>query len=325
MAKKKKEGDPEEEKNDQFDDNEDFGLPDLEYEELDEDDDLDIGDVDDIDTEEIEDWERELEKELDEELEAGGGEGDEELFYEEESYDDFNDDSVDAASVEDTAKSSVFSTDTMDEEESFAQDDYGKPVKTTTTQTSDYGSGGGQRYVQTYDTGDSGSKGKFARIVVIGTLLFAVIAIVIWLVKPSVTKTPKEPVAEKKNPSTVVETPPDTVKVEEKPVIEEPVKPKPVAKKPQPNHPMNPGEITVLEHRTGKSYVIVGSFFDGDLAQDYSKILADQGKSPMIIPPFKNYYFYRVAIAEFDKFKDAEASMEPFREEYGQEVWPLRY
>ncbi|MEO9475640.1 MAG: hypothetical protein ABJG41_08895 [Cyclobacteriaceae bacterium] len=44
-----------------------------------------------------------------------------------------------------------------------------------------------------------------------------------------------------------------------------------------------------------------------------------------MIPPFKDYRYYRVAIAEYDIFSDAAASVESFKMEYGEEVWPLRY
>lgn len=354
---KNKNVDPEEENDNQFDDDEDFGLPDLDYDELDDDEDSDLEEepdfiepeeepeaaplastpsdkvsgedeldedveinVEDIDASETEDWEKELEKELEEELkaeEAGG-------FYEEESYADFE-----ASGDEESINESVFSGDDTGFEDS--DDTHDDSAYTTSTAAATGAAAGSAyhntgttsktSYVSQYDT-DSNSKGKFTKTVIIGTIAFAVIAIVLWLAWGGGEEAqPKKPVAQKVEkkapPPAVKETPKETQPVEQKPAPQE----KQTA---QPNN-TTPGEITVLSQRTGKSYVVIGSFFDGDMANDYAKELADEGKSPLVIPPFKDYRFYRVAIAEFDNFKDAQASVDTYQNEYGQEVWPLRY
>lgn len=331
MAKKNNNEDPEDEKDDQFDDDEDFGLPDLEYEELDEDEGED-SDVDEPATEEVEeapsaekddeeeidlpeeesleagnadetdteDWEKELEKELEEELKSGEPAG----YYEEESYEEFE--SSNTGDVAEPATPAPASTPSPRPAAgaAYAADTY----------TTRPGKVPPQRYAS-YDDGE-GSKGKFARTVIIGTLAFALIAIVFfWLYdgEPG-----QEPVADK-----VERKVPPPKKEEPKPVVKEPVEQAP-AKTPQANA-VTPGQITTLDQQTGKTYVIVGSFFDGDQAGDFAQKLARDGKSPMIIPPFKDYRFYRVSIAEFNSFKDAQTNIENYKSEFGADVWPLRY
>lgn len=356
---KNKNVDPEEENENQFDDDEDFGLPDLDYDELD-DEDSDLEDepdfkdpedepeelpivsdtsadtevssegeldedveinVEDIDSSETEDWEKELEKELEEELKAEEASA----FYEEESYADFE-----TSGNDDDISQSVFNSDddfedTDSESNSSESSDYTAPAVAAGAASagSGYSSPNDNvsktSYVSQYDT-DNNSKGKFAKTVVIGTLVFAVIGVLLYVLFEGGDSEPKKPVAK------VEKTTPPPAKPEPQEPVQQPAENVAPAKK-QPAQPNNttPGEITVLEQRTGKSYVVIGSFFDGDMANDYAKDLANEGKSPMVIPPFKDYRFYRVAIAEFNNFQDAQASVETYQNEYGQEVWPLRY
>ena len=124
----------------------------------------------------------------------------------------------------------------------------------------------------------------------------------------------------------------ETEKAESKPAAKKPAETKPAATETTqastPNSTANAlpaGEITRLDQPTGKTYIIIGSFFDDDLAGDYADELAAQGKSPIIIPPFKDYRFYRVAIAEYDDFNGAQKGIETFKSEFGEDIWPLRY
>lgn len=330
MADDKNKYEDPDERDDQFDD-EDFGLPDLDYDELDEDEDLDIDEP--FDEEEIEieeeptakneptfgaseepdfgsgdddvnfsggddDWEKELEKELESELESGD---DSPSFYEEESFDEFD------SSTEET--SSVFGNDS---------DDY----SSSTASTADTYPSEGTTYRATGNPDSSevpggGNKGKFVRTVVIGTLLFVVIAILFWVLYPG-SASEEEKVTEVKK-----EKPVEEKKEEPAPVVEE-KKEEPAPKKAQPVA-KPAGEITKLDAATGKAYVVIGSFFDGDLAEDYAKELSAEGKSPYVIPPFKDYRFYRVAIAEYNSFADAQSDLDTYKAEYGNDIWTLRY
>ncbi len=117
--------------------------------------------------------------------------------------------------------------------------------------------------------------------------------------------------------SVVSEEPKDTTqyvieKPLEEPVIEEPAGPA-------------AGTITIIEERTGKSYVVVGSFFDEDLANDYAQILAKEGKSPRIIKPSGKNKFHRVAVEEFDNYNDAFNKAEAVSQDYKEKPWALKY
>ncbi len=333
MAKNKDQNeDPEEEKKgNQFEEDDDFGLPDLDYDELEEEADQELEETaeSEVISEENaaaheesgeeslgEDWEKELEDELEEDLKSGKFEEEVEAFYEEETFDEFESDAVESESV----GSSVFGIDddeieTSDkpkEEDSFFATE--EPVVAAKSSPE-------PQYSQYLEENQDDNKGKFVRTVVLGTILFLVVGFAIYFLWDNTSgKSPEKEVAkvEAKKPEAPTETPKAVEKPAEKPVeAKKPSKPKANA--------VAAGQITTLSERTGKSYMVIGSFFDGDMAQDYADKLSKEGKSPFIIPPFKDYRFYRVAIAEYNSFNDATASVEGFKAEYGSEVWPLRY
>jgi cell division septation protein DedD len=137
-------------------------------------------------------------------------------------------------------------------------------------------------------------------------IILACVAVWFFFIKDS----KPEPVVEKpvKDTTTyVVEKP---VEVEE-PVIEEPVK--------------EEATINTLNSRTGRSYVVVGSFFDDDLAMDYAKELKKDGNSAYIIPPFGKSKFTRVAIAETTSFAEASSRATELAGQFKEQPWPLKY
>lgn len=86
------------------------------------------------------------------------------------------------------------------------------------------------------------------------------------------------------------------------------------------------GQIIRLTNSTGRSYIIAGSFVDEDMASDLCNKLISQGVSnPMIIPPFNDAKYYRVALADFATFQDAAAALADYRAKFGNDVWALRY
>ncbi|MBV6645553.1 MAG: SPOR domain-containing protein [Cyclobacteriaceae bacterium] len=351
--------DPEEEKDDQFDDDEDFGLPDLSYDELEDDDDDEplpeevappleeiseefeteekeeeapVADTppaeetpipapaeassgeepggDDFDISE-EDLDEQLKKELED---ADMNESD---FYEEESFDDFEDDN---------ASSSIFGVDEKTEESSYEQ--VAEPTATTSS-APQYTSA---HQTNTYSGQNEQKKGTFGTIVVVGALAFGIIATALWwfFVKDNESST-KKPVATK---TITKKKAPVKVKKKAKPAATTPkpaaTKPKPAPKKaapaqPQRTPPSGQGTVTKLETATGKSYVVVASFFDEDLAMDHAKELAGKGENPKVIPPFKDHRYYRVTIAEYDTYSLAEGSLAQYKGNFGEQIWALRY
>lgn len=121
---------------------------------------------------------------------------------------------------------------------------------------------------------------------------------------------------------------------EPEPVVEEPVKDtttyvveKPVEPEPEVIEPEEPtiGEVNVLNSRTGRSYVVVGSFFDDDLARDYAEDLIKEGTNAYIIPPFGKSKFNRVAIEETESFAMASTRATELAGQYKEQPWPLKY
>ncbi|MBK6264229.1 SPOR domain-containing protein [Marivirga sp. S37H4] len=106
-------------------------------------------------------------------------------------------------------------------------------------------------------------------------------------------------------------------------VVEKPV----VVEEPEIKEPEEPkiGEVNTLSSRTGRSYVVVGSFFDADMAKDYADKLAKDGTSTYIIPPFGKSKFNRVAIEETASFAEANSRATELAGQFKEQPWPLKY
>lgn len=403
MAKDDKNTDKEQD--DFFGDDEDFGLPELDYEALDDDDsddvqeepkaeeapaeepkveeekesvsaeddsvfesesmdDMDMDDMDeldgldDLDDEDIPDQvtDEELEASLagdseeddfkDEPVEAKSDETDsseEEMddFYEEESFDDFDVSGDDGEEIPD----SVFDSDVLDEDE-FAQ--FEKELMETEE--------GDMADMSSFDDDDTtpaaaDSKGKFAKVVIFGIIIFAALGAIFWFMSPLGSgEEGKQPVAEKtqtqkppakkpveKQPEETASTGTSTTDTssEESAATTKPAETKsktPAQRpavntaKPKPQQvASNPGTVNSLTARTGNAFIIIASFVDGDMAMDYANKLAGEGKSPSIIPPFGNAITHRVAISGYPSIAAAQNALGGFQGEYGQDIWILKY
>ncbi|MFN5170758.1 MAG: hypothetical protein ACK5DD_14145 [Cyclobacteriaceae bacterium] len=85
------------------------------------------------------------------------------------------------------------------------------------------------------------------------------------------------------------------------------------------------GTIETLSARTQRYYVVVASAVDGDLIMDRAKKMSASGVSSKIIPPFGKWKFYRLAIADFDTFANAQAHADSKKAELGSGLWVIRY
>lgn len=85
------------------------------------------------------------------------------------------------------------------------------------------------------------------------------------------------------------------------------------------------GALNIVSERTGRTYVIVGSFFDEDLARDHAAKLGKQGFSTTLIMPEGDKKFYRLSIADFDTITEAINNLEGFRADHGSSVWIIRH
>lgn len=357
MAKKNPNDDPEEEKNSHQQDDgsdEDFGLPDLEYEELEDD---------------TEDEEEVLEEEVEETISASAIVEDEpdleditDIDDEVDSFDvkaaaeiDDDDETFEPSSLDDDFDTDEFDDSDFDENDMMSEEELSKPpvYDDDDDDSSDFDADDLSDFEPSEDAELPGSyrtvsseegSGKFTKIIVIGVVSFFIIAAallffnsqtgdstagqtVVKVEKPKTAtkKAPvkKEPAKTEAKPETKV-TPPAAKAEPKKEPAAQTAKPKPKPAAAQ-QYTGAPGEFTVLSDRTGRSYVIVASFFDEDMATDYSEELASNGVGTSIIPPFKDSKFYRVAIADFPSYSDAASSLGQFKGTYGDDVWALRY
>jgi hypothetical protein len=120
-------------------------------------------------------------------------------------------------------------------------------------------------------------------------------------------------------------TPPVVERVEQEPepIFEEP-EPVMEAEEWVPSKPES-GEITTISGRTGRYYVIVGSFIDSDMAADYAVKLSKQGNSVTIIEPTGNRKFYRLAVKDGESFDELNDELDTFKSTFGQDIWVVRY
>jgi cell division protein FtsN len=85
------------------------------------------------------------------------------------------------------------------------------------------------------------------------------------------------------------------------------------------------GSVTTITQKTGRYYVIVGSFIDGDMAGDYAKKLAGEGRAVTLIEPSGNKKFYRLGVSDADSFSAASEELDNLKGTFGQEIWIVRY
>lgn len=119
----------------------------------------------------------------------------------------------------------------------------------------------------------------------------------------------------------VVEKQPEPV-----PEIEEPM-PEPVVEVVPEVNPLAPYEgITTISEGTGRSYIVIASFVDADLAQDFSQKMVSQGVGVKIISPTnRSPLLHRVVVADFADFRQAMQEVEQFRAVYGDKAWVLKF
>ncbi|WP_420579733.1 SPOR domain-containing protein [Reichenbachiella sp.] len=179
------------------------------------------------------------------------------------------------------------------------------------------------------------SSGGFAKVIIIGVLIISIIGGAFYYF--SLDDGPKE-VAKKEVPKKRVKKPAAkkpapkaaAVGTESTEKAAEP-KPKPAATKPATAKPKPkvataaPGEIVRVTERSSRSYVIIGSFIDEDLAMDYATKLSGEGSGVKIIHPYGKSKRYRVSIADFSSYGDAASQLSGFKGQYGDEVWALQY
>lgn len=115
---------------------------------------------------------------------------------------------------------------------------------------------------------------------------------------------------------------------EPEPVIEEPVYEEEFVEEPVYEEPLlaTYQGIERVSSPVGRTFVIVASFVDYDLAMDYARQLEAQGTGAKILDPTQRApLIHRVAIADFGSFTEGMQNIESYRAEYGENVWILKY
>ena len=85
--------------------------------------------------------------------------------------------------------------------------------------------------------------------------------------------------------------------------------------------------VQTITERTGRFYLVVGSFVDGDLAKDYGDKIAKSGTPSFLIPPYSKKKLQRIAIGGYDTFDEAQSALNGAMPEGVQEKgnWILKY
>jgi hypothetical protein len=85
------------------------------------------------------------------------------------------------------------------------------------------------------------------------------------------------------------------------------------------------GTIEAISERTSRYYVVVSSGLDGDLAMDYAKKEVNNGTNIKLLSPLGTNKFYRVTVADYDTWAEAENSANDLKANFGDGVWVLKY
>ena len=83
--------------------------------------------------------------------------------------------------------------------------------------------------------------------------------------------------------------------------------------------------IEAITAPTGRSYIVVGSFVDEDLARDFGNQLLEDGMGIRVLSPTDRApLMHRVAVADFATFEEASAQIGEYTLTY-QDAWVLKY
>ena len=87
------------------------------------------------------------------------------------------------------------------------------------------------------------------------------------------------------------------------------------------------GSFEAINAPTGRYYIVLNSFVDADLAEDYAQSLAREGVDTKIIAPSEaKKGFNRVVLSnEYSTWESAESSLVELKGIFGESIWVLRY
>ena len=85
------------------------------------------------------------------------------------------------------------------------------------------------------------------------------------------------------------------------------------------------GEINEVSYRSGKYYIIAGSFSNYNLSLNKANDLAENGFNAIIISPINQNNMYRVAVNTYDEINNAKKNLSLYKEKLNNELWILKH
>ena len=86
-----------------------------------------------------------------------------------------------------------------------------------------------------------------------------------------------------------------------------------------------PGKINEVSYRSGKYYIIAGSFSNYNLSLNKANDLAENGFNAIIISPINQNNMYRVAVNTYDEINNAKKNLSLYKEKLNNELWILKH
>lgn len=114
-------------------------------------------------------------------------------------------------------------------------------------------------------------------------------------------------------------------------VVEPEPEPEPIPEpEPEPEPEIDPlapySDISTISAPSGRSFIVVGSFVDEDLARDFSnELMGQEIGSRILAPTDRAPLMHRVAVADYETFDEAMNEVTLFRNKYGDQTWVLKY
>ena len=171
---------------------------------------------------------------------------------------------------------------------------------------------------------------KFVFVVVLGILIVSIIGITLLIMGEGVDSPIKEEVKKEIVPEPAIKSEilTDTLKPE---VTTEDIPETEVAAdipEPEPERVSieePTGAISVVNQPPKKYFLVVASFLDNDLANDYADQLIQSESNVFIIPPTSNSKFTRVALGKYETLGEVIDGINAYNDEFGEQIWALKY
>lgn len=118
------------------------------------------------------------------------------------------------------------------------------------------------------------------------------------------------------------------------PIIEQKVEEPVVEETPAPQEEVQPvvepepevtAELITISELGGRFYVVVGSFYDEDLAIDKGNDIVATGNNAYLLKPTGDFKLHRVGINVGDRWSEAANGLEELKSLYGDNIWVLKY